>query len=147
MSTKRRTRKKGKWESGRWYHWRVRRSPHSGSGLIDVVLLMDSHFSSERIKSHQPPRHDRLAFNNWKTDLSIRKIRVHSRHADGYLPNPRWASDQRDGPVSGAKNAALPLMSATLLTEQPICFVGAPTRLVDVQTMGRLLVSLGTEFA
>jgi UDP-N-acetylglucosamine 1-carboxyvinyltransferase len=48
--------------------------------------------------------------------------------------------------VSGAKNAALPLMSATLLTEQPIRFVGAPTRLVDVQTMGRLLVSLGTEF-
>ncbi|MBM66272.1 MAG: UDP-N-acetylglucosamine 1-carboxyvinyltransferase [Myxococcales bacterium] len=48
--------------------------------------------------------------------------------------------------VSGAKNAALPLMAATLLSEEPIRFAGAPTRLVDVQTMGRLLVSLGTEF-
>ena len=40
--------------------------------------------------------------------------------------------------VSGAKNAALPLMAAVLLTEEPLHLSNVP-RLMDVRTMGRLL--------
>jgi UDP-N-acetylglucosamine 1-carboxyvinyltransferase len=47
--------------------------------------------------------------------------------------------------VSGAKNATLPLMAATLLADQPVDLRGVPNRLVDVQTMARLMVSLGCE--
>jgi len=44
--------------------------------------------------------------------------------------------------VSGAKNAALPLMAAALLTEEPVILEGAP-RLVDIRTMARLLRHMG----
>ncbi|MDC0496572.1 UDP-N-acetylglucosamine 1-carboxyvinyltransferase [Planktomarina temperata] len=47
-------------------------------------------------------------------------------------------------PISGAKNACLTLMPATLLSEEPITLTNAP-RLSDIKTMGALLESLGTE--
>ena len=46
--------------------------------------------------------------------------------------------------VSGAKNAALPLMAAALLTEQPLELGNAP-RLVDILTMAKLLRHMGVE--
>ena len=46
--------------------------------------------------------------------------------------------------VSGAKNAALPLMAAALLTEEPLHLSNVP-RLMDVRTMGRLLRHMGVE--
>jgi UDP-N-acetylglucosamine 1-carboxyvinyltransferase len=46
--------------------------------------------------------------------------------------------------VSGAKNAALPLMAAVLLTEEPLHLSNVP-RLMDVRTMGRLLRHMGVE--
>ena len=47
--------------------------------------------------------------------------------------------------VSGAKNAALPILAATLLTEEPSVIRGVPTTLRDIQTMCRILRSLGLE--
>ena len=44
--------------------------------------------------------------------------------------------------VSGAKNAALPIMAACLLTDQPVQLTGVPD-LRDIDTMGRLLGQLG----
>ncbi len=46
--------------------------------------------------------------------------------------------------VSGAKNAALPLLAATLLTDAPCVLRGIPD-LVDVATMLRILQRLGVE--
>ena len=40
--------------------------------------------------------------------------------------------------VSGAKNAALPIMCAALLTDQRVALSNVPS-LVDVSTMGKLL--------
>jgi len=48
--------------------------------------------------------------------------------------------------VSGAKNAALPLMAAGLLTEEPLRLSNVP-RLMDVRTMSRLLRHMGVEVA
>lgn len=47
-------------------------------------------------------------------------------------------------PISGAKNACLTLMPATLLSEQPLTLTNAP-RLSDIKTMTALLQSLGAE--
>ncbi len=47
-------------------------------------------------------------------------------------------------PISGAKNACLTLMPATLLTEEPLTLTNAP-RLSDIRTMTTLLQSLGAE--
>ncbi len=44
--------------------------------------------------------------------------------------------------ISGAKNAALPIMAATLLTDEP-CTIHHVPQLKDTQTMGKLLESLG----
>ncbi|MBK8664815.1 MAG: UDP-N-acetylglucosamine 1-carboxyvinyltransferase [Burkholderiales bacterium] len=44
--------------------------------------------------------------------------------------------------ISGAKNAALPEMCATLLTDQPVRLVNVP-RLQDVRTMRKLLDNMG----
>ena len=71
-----RTRKKGKWETERWYHWKIRRSLHGGSGLIEWFLDGRPFLQRTDKKPLKGPGHDRLAFNNWKTDLSIRNIRV-----------------------------------------------------------------------
>ena len=48
--------------------------------------------------------------------------------------------------VSGAKNAALPLMAAALLTGEPLELGNAP-RLVDILTMSKLLRHMGVEIA
>jgi len=48
--------------------------------------------------------------------------------------------------VSGAKNAVLPAMAASLLAEGPMEIVGAP-RLRDISTFGKLLGILGAEVA
>ena len=48
--------------------------------------------------------------------------------------------------VTGAKNAALPLMAAALLTEEPLELDNAP-RLVDILTMAKLLRNMGVEIA
>src|SRR2546425_11878141 len=45
---------------------------------------------------------------------------------------------------SGAKNAALPIMCAALLTDQRVALSNVPS-LVDVSTMGNLLRQLGEE--
>ena len=47
-------------------------------------------------------------------------------------------------PISGAKNAALPLMIASLLTEEPLTLTNVP-RLTDIATLARLLAELGVE--
>jgi UDP-N-acetylglucosamine 1-carboxyvinyltransferase len=46
-------------------------------------------------------------------------------------------------PVSGAKNAALPLMATSLLTDQPLTLANVP-QLADIATMADLLAQLGT---
>ena len=46
--------------------------------------------------------------------------------------------------VSGAKNAALPIMCAALLTDQPLALDNVP-RLMDVRTMAKLLGLMGVE--
>src|SRR5271157_3792916 len=44
--------------------------------------------------------------------------------------------------ISGAKNAVLPLMAATLLTSEP-CVIRRVPNLSDVHFMGQILTSLG----
>jgi UDP-N-acetylglucosamine 1-carboxyvinyltransferase len=46
--------------------------------------------------------------------------------------------------VSGAKNAALPIMAAALLTEAPLELENVP-RLMDVRTMAKLLAQMGVD--
>jgi len=46
--------------------------------------------------------------------------------------------------IAGAKNAALALMPATLLSDEPLTLTNAP-RLSDIKTMATLLQSLGAE--
>ena len=46
--------------------------------------------------------------------------------------------------ISGAKNAALPIMAATLLTAEP-CIIHRVPNLSDVKFMGRILESLGAK--
>ena len=48
--------------------------------------------------------------------------------------------------ISGAKNAALPLMAACLLTDEPLKLMNAPW-LADVSYLGELLRGLGVEIA
>src|SRR5689334_19120050 len=45
-------------------------------------------------------------------------------------------------PISGAKNAALPLMAAALLTDQTLTLTNVP-HLADIATMADLLATLG----
>jgi len=47
-------------------------------------------------------------------------------------------------PVSGAKNAALPIMCASLLTDEPLILENVP-RLMDVSTMRRLLAQMDVQ--
>lgn len=49
-------------------------------------------------------------------------------------------------PISGAKNTCLKLMTAALLTDQPLTLTNVP-RLSDIKTLSSLLSSLGTEVA
>ena len=48
--------------------------------------------------------------------------------------------------VSGAKNAALPILCAALLTDGPLKLTNLP-RLMDVRTMSKLLAQMGVEVA
>ncbi len=48
--------------------------------------------------------------------------------------------------ISGAKNAALPLMATALLTDDTVTLVNIP-RLADIDSMAHLLVQLGVEVA
>lgn len=48
--------------------------------------------------------------------------------------------------ISGAKNAALPILAATLLTSGWNTIHNVPSLLVDIKTIKRLLSSLGVEF-
>jgi UDP-N-acetylglucosamine 1-carboxyvinyltransferase len=47
-------------------------------------------------------------------------------------------------PISGAKNAALPLMTACLLTEHPLVLENLPS-LMDIETLTQLLAHLGVD--
>ncbi len=47
-------------------------------------------------------------------------------------------------PISGAKNAGLPLMAAALLTDEPLVLNHLP-RLADIKTMARLLEDMGVD--
>lgn len=47
-------------------------------------------------------------------------------------------------PIIGAKNAALKIMCATLLTDEPLQLTNMPVTLHDVRTMGGLLEHIGT---
>ena len=47
--------------------------------------------------------------------------------------------------ISGAKNAALPLMAASLLTDQPLTLSNVPYRLTDIGCMKELLSQHGVE--
>ena len=49
-------------------------------------------------------------------------------------------------PISGAKNAGLPLMAASLLSEEPLLLGNLP-HLADISTMASLLGELGVEIA
>ncbi len=49
-------------------------------------------------------------------------------------------------PISGAKNAALPLMAATLLSESPLELANLPC-VVDITSMANLLSELGAEIS
>src|SRR5438552_9434886 len=49
-----------------------------------------------------------------------------------------------DVTISGAKNAVLPLMAATLLTREP-CVIRRVPDLSDVKFMGQILTSLGAD--
>src|ERR1044071_6633844 len=45
--------------------------------------------------------------------------------------------------VSGSKNSALPILIATLLTDEPCRIENVPTQLRDIRTTVRLLEALG----
>ena len=47
-------------------------------------------------------------------------------------------------PISGAKNSAIKLMAASLLTDEPLRLTNMP-RLADTRLLARLLRRLGTE--
>jgi len=49
-------------------------------------------------------------------------------------------------PISGAKNTCLKLMTAALLSDEPLTLTNVP-RLSDIKTLGALLESLGCEVA
>src|ERR1700678_3391118 len=51
---------------------------------------------------------------------------------------------QGDIPISGAKNSAIKLMTASLLTDQPLRLTNMP-RLADTRFLGQLLRRLGVE--
>lgn len=48
--------------------------------------------------------------------------------------------------ISGAKNAALPIMTASLLTNEPVILTNMPTSLTDIATMNKLLSNHGVKY-
>jgi UDP-N-acetylglucosamine 1-carboxyvinyltransferase len=51
---------------------------------------------------------------------------------------------QGEIPISGAKNSAIKLMAASILTDQPLRLTNMP-RLADTKFLGRLLQQFGIE--
>jgi len=51
-----------------------------------------------------------------------------------------------DVSISGAKNAALPILAAALLTARPCTFSNIPD-LMDIKTIKKLLASMGVRFS
>ena len=49
--------------------------------------------------------------------------------------------------VSGAKNAALPLMCAAILSPEPLQLTNMPVTLGDIQTLGAVLADMGLRVA
>jgi len=47
--------------------------------------------------------------------------------------------------ISGAKNAALPIMTASILTDKTLTLTNMPTKLTDIDTMNDLLQHLGVD--
>ena len=50
-------------------------------------------------------------------------------------------------PISGAKNSALKLMCATLLTSEPVELTNLPVGLADIGTLSKVLNGLGVQLA
>ena len=67
---------KGKWKRDHWYKHRLRRTFDGRRGRIE--WFVDGRLMMERVdnKPLRGPGHDRIAFNNWKTDVSFRNIVV-----------------------------------------------------------------------
>ncbi|MDE0883098.1 MAG: hypothetical protein OSB21_10925 [Myxococcota bacterium] len=67
---------KGKWQRNHWYKHRLRRSFDGKRGRIE--WFVDGKLLLERVdpKPLRGPGHNRIAFNNWKTDMSLRNIVV-----------------------------------------------------------------------
>ena len=63
----------------------------------------------------------------------------HGSHPDGRRQRAHGTI-----PISGAKNAALPLMIASLLTEDPLMLENVP-RLADVKQLERILENHGVD--
>lgn len=49
--------------------------------------------------------------------------------------------------ISGAKNAALPLMCASILSPEPLQLTNMPVSLGDIQTLGAVLEDMGVRVA
>ena len=60
------------------------------------------------------------------------------------VPLAGCSSHSSDSSNSGAKNSAIKLMAASLLTDEPLRLTNMP-RLADTRFMGKLLQRLGTE--
>ena len=67
---------RGKWNSNHWYKHRLRRTFDGRRGRIE--WFVDGKLLLERVddKPLRGTGHDRIAFNNWKTDLLFRNIVV-----------------------------------------------------------------------
>jgi hypothetical protein len=67
---------KGKWNRDHWYKHRLRRTFNGSKGKIQ--WFVDGKLMIERsdAKPLRGPGHDRIALNNWKTDISFRNIVV-----------------------------------------------------------------------
>jgi UDP-N-acetylglucosamine 1-carboxyvinyltransferase len=80
----------------------------------------------------RPVRLSRPAAND---DLPMDKLRIHG--------GARLCGEVR---VAGAKNAALPILAASLLTADELVLENVP-QLADITTMGRLLAGMGVKVA
>jgi len=78
-------------------------------------------------------------------DNAIAAVDAESGAVDGLEKIRIAGGNQLNGdlPISGAKNAALPLMCASLLTTAPLTLTNMPLGLRDIQTMMDLLQHLG----
>ena len=68
------------------------------------------------------------------------------RGTNGPYSHRRWTDPDRTIPISGAKNAALPLMIASLLTAETLILDNVP-HLADVSMLVRILGHLGVDYS